>query len=509
MGMEEIAEAAEGAGMAGTGAGAALGAIADAMEIMTPEGLAVAAVAQTAAMTSTGQRWMRREAKRLKRVIDDRFRPKRLLEDFEHALSPAHKSRTRTPRSGMPRRPTKPGPRRAKKAKKVPVTKRRTSTKKKAKSKRKTKTLTKNVVHKQQPHGQGTRDDVLYMGFQHHGGRDELMEVVVDSVFRKYLQQKFAISIDNPDVSINVAASTPMMSKLRLAYSDLNYDTGAPGSITAGTMLDLTTVKYQQMVGLAVTEIKTQAAAGKFPEGISFYNNADQIVYFDRRVGDCMVDVTCGGKIKIRNITPNDSAATDGATAGDRFALDTNPLQGKLYTFNGDIPIVKNTLREPQSDSAAGTQAQIRAAFAKFMDTTRAMGICGTTLDSSTDPPLKTKQILSTPPVGSKIWSNCKSTKSVVLAPGSAAGHSIRFGYKGSLNRFLRNVVGNGVNDYTKIGNCTWIGLEQMYSSRGGIGGGHDKIRIEYDCHYTLRCGTRLKPAERSPATVDEGTINL
>ena len=81
-------------------------------------------------------------------------------------------------------------------AKKGPTGKRRKSAKtKKTKKVVKKTSIRKNAVHKQQPHGLANRDDILYMGFQHHGGRDEVLEVVLDSVLRKYLLQ-FGISVE-------------------------------------------------------------------------------------------------------------------------------------------------------------------------------------------------------------------------------------------------------------------------------------------------------------------------
>ena len=173
------------------------------------------------------------------------------------------------------------------------------------------------------------------------------------------------------------------------------------------------------------------------------------------------------------------------------------------------LNIVKNVLRNSESASAGGSDAALTTGWAKWMDAYRAKGVCGTTIDSTSDPQLKADQILSTPPVGTMVFNNCKRSLSIALTPGGSAMHKTRFAFKGTLDKFIRNAVGNGVTDYTKLGNCTWFGLEQMYSSKGGIGGGHDKLRVEYDCHFTLRCGTRLKPPERSPATVDAGTINF
>lgn len=503
-----LVEAADAMAEAGSrmGIGRIAARAATALEHATPLGVSAAVAASSYAVQDTMNK-----AKRIKRMFDDRFRPKRLLEDFEQSLLPAHKkSRTQaSSASGMPRRPAKPAKRLKRASSKKGTTKRRTSTKKKAKAARKkVAAIRKNVVHKQQPHGSGERDDVFYMGFQHHGGRDEVLEVVVDSILRKYLL-KFGISVDNPDTCIPVDATTPSMSKARIVYRSTDFDSGAIGNYVLGQTIDFDIVQYQNVVGLVALEIKTQARLGNFPVLAEFQNNVGSPIYKDRRLNDAIIQVTCSGMIKLRNITPNDSAAVDGTTAGDRFALDTNPLQGKMYTFSGDIPIVKNVLRDPESDSNAGTIAQIKDGFAKWMDAFRSKGICGQNIDSTFDPQLKADQILSTPPVGSKVFDNCRKTTNIVLAPGGSAVHKTAFSYKGTLDKFIRNCVGNGVTDYTKLGGCTWFGLEQMYSSKGEIGAGHDKIRMEYDVHNTLRCGCRLKAPEKSPATVDTNALNF
>ena len=510
-----LAEAAD--ALAATGARAGIGRIAaqaaNLLESATPAGVAAGVAASAMAvkrpfgmLTSTAKK----AGKRIKRTLEDGLKPKRLLEDIEQSLSPAHKKRrTEASTPGMARKTARAMKSRAKRVTKKTVKKKRTSTKKKAKATRKKSVgIRKNVVHRQQPHGSAEREDVMYMGFQHHGGRDEILEVVVDSVLRKYLG-RFAIAVDNPDTPLPVVASTPSMSVAQMYYQPIDYDAGTIGTSAAGTQVNLDTTPYQTVVGQVALELKTQLRAGKMPHLMVFRNDQGAIVYKDKRFADVIVNPTVSCILKLRNITPNDSAAVDGATAGDRFALDTNPLQGKLYRFNGDIPIVRNALADVETDSNAGTAAQIKAGWGKWMDAYRSKGVCGTDIDATYDPQLKADQILSSPPVGQRVFNNCSKTTSIALTPGGSATHKMSFAYKGTLYKFLRNVVGNGVNDFTKLGNCTWLGLEQMYSSKGEIGSGHDKIRVEYDAHYTLRCGTKLVPAERSPSTVDSNTINF
>lgn len=441
--------------------------------------------------------------KRMKRVLDDGWKPKKLIGDIERSLLPAQTSK-------MPRRAAKATKSRVKRVKGKPVKKKRTSSKKKAKATRKTKKSTgiaKNVVHKQQPHGVAERDDILYMGFQHHGGRDEILEVVVDSLLRKYLA-KFHITIDSPDVAVNVQVGTPMITQAQMIYQSQDYKLGTAGAYVPGVILNLDTTVYQLAVQQIALEIKTQAETGHLPVAMFFLNHAGEIIMKDRRLADAIVNPTVSATLRIRNITPNDSGDPT-STAGDRFALDTNPLIGKMYQFKGDIPIVKNVLLNPESNSLVGTSADIVAGYAKWMDAYRSKGVCGTNIDSAWDPQLKTDQILSTPPVGSRVFNNCTKTVNIGLSPGGAASHVMRFSFKGTFNRFIRTVIGNGATDYNRFGACTWFGFEQKFSNKGAIGAPHDKVRVEYDAHYTMRCGSKLLPPERTPATVDTGTINF
>lgn len=497
MGIEELETFAEGpfAEMAGSaGLARAAGALATAAEAMTPEGIAVGLLAAGAASTFTGMQSMTNSAKRVKRMFDDRFRPKRLLEDFQSSLSPAQKKRRTQAEPLMPRRPSKKAPK-ARRATKRRVAKRGPTGKRKVTrkvTKRKTSTIRKNVKHKVQPHGAGERNDVMYMGFQHHGGRDNLIQVVVDSMLRKYLD-KVKINIDNPDVVLPVAASVPSASRMQLIYQATDYTTGVLAGGILGTNVDLTLVTYKALVDLVMTEIRSQYNTDRrVPVQMNVYNSSNDIVYKDRRLSDAIVNPVVTMKLNMRNITPNDTQGDN-----DRFALDTNPIQGKMYTFNGDIPMVKNTLL---ADAVHST------AYAKFMDAFQEKGICGQSL-ANTDVIFQANNVMNTPPAGSSIWTNCRKTLNVALAPGGAAGHVMRFSYKGTFKKLLKQIYG-GIYEYQRIGGCTWFGFEQKYSSKGGAGAPHDLIRIEYDVHTSMTCGTRLAPPERSPATVDEQQLD-
>lgn len=510
-----LAEAAD--ALAATGARMGIGRTAaqaaNLLEQMGPGGVAAGVAASAMAakrpfgmLTDSAYK----AGKKMKQAFDDRFTPKRLFEDIEQSLLPAHKKRrTQAETAGMPRRPAKVVRKASKATKKRGTVKKRTSAKKKAKAKRKKSTVAirKNVVHKQQPHGKGERDDVMYLGFQHHGGVDEILEAVVDSVLRKHLA-KHNITVDNPDTELPVAASTPMISRGQLQYRVTNFDVGQTAAPEVGQIVDFEATIYQVCVQQIALEIRTKVREGKMPVQLIFTNSADQPVYKDRRFADAIVQVATVCDLKLRNITPNDSATGTETIAGDRFALDTNPLKGKMYVFNGDVPIVKNILADPESSSGPGTVPSIRTAFAKFHDRHRSKGVCGTAFVNS-DPIFQADQILCTPPVGNKVFQNCKKTINIAMGPGGSYGHRMRFSYRGTLYNFIRDCVGMSVYDNRRFGACTWFGLEQMYASKGAIGDGHDTIRVEYDASYTLRAGTKLAPRERSPTTVDAGLINL
>lgn len=442
------------------------------------------------------------------------FKSKKRGRDGDPPLLPALK---RKPTPGVPGQPPmpprKPGkrpgrvamrPTKRRTAKSGPTRKRkRTTTKKKVKKVKTKSAVKKNVTVAYETHGLIQRDNVSYFGFQSTGGLDQLFEIACEGVMRSLLR-KFRIQVRTPDETLGITQSVPAVDKFIINCRRRDYSDGTDDGQTSDT-IDLNGATYKSVVQSFAAAMKTRAEAGYFPFYMRGYNNAGvsnaNEVMRDVKFGQARISLAVAMKIKMRNITPNDGDGTD------RFALDTNPIQGRLYKFAGDVPRV----REAVYETSVGD-------YAKFSDRQGVNGVMfGPQRNASGDHTgapnaaaniMGDGKIMSSPPAnGKNIWSNCVSSHPIVMQPGLGAMHKLKFTFNGTFVKFLQKY---NVNQYTlpNIGTCHWLGLEQTYKQKKKAASGaetvdgHDHVVIEYDLDTKLSSGCAFAAAERAPREV-------
>lgn len=444
------------------------------------------------------------------------FKSKKRGRDGVPPLLPAPK---RKPTPGVPGQPPmpprKPGKRPGRVAKRTtkrriaksgPTGKRkRTTNKKKVKKVKKKSGVKKNVSVKYETHGLIQRDNVSYFGFQSTGGLDELFEIACEGVMRSLLR-KFRIQVRTPDETLSMAQSVPSVDKFRVFSRRRDYSDGTDDG-TVQDDIDLNGAIYKTVVASFATAMRTRAEAGYFPFQMRAFNSfgiatANEVMR-DAKFGLAKVSVSAMVSIKLRNITPNDGDGTD------RFALDTNPLQGRLYKFAGDVPRVREAVYE-----ASGTAGE----FARFHDRQGPTGVMWgpqraaagdhNGIPDDSDAIMGDGKILSSPVANGKtIWSNCVSSNAVGMQPGTAMLHKMKFTYNGTFIKFLQKY---NVNQFTlpSIGTCHWLGLEQTYKQKKKAASGqhaadgHDHVVVEYDLDNKLSAGCTFAAAERAPREV-------
>ena len=443
------------------------------------------------------------------------FKSKKRGRDGDPPLLPAP---TRKPTPGVPGQPPmpprKPGKRPGRVAKRTtkrriaksgPTGKRkRTTNKKKVKKVKKKSGVKKNVSVKYETHGLFQRDHVSYFGFQSTGGLDQLFEIACEGVMRSLLR-KFRIQVRSPDDNLPIGASVPSVKQFIIKSRKRDYSDGTDDGEVSDT-IDLGAATYKTVVASLATAMRTRAEAGYFPVKMLAYNNTGTAsaneVLRDLKFGQTKLSLATVMHIKLRNITPNDGDGTD------RFALDTNPLQGRMYKFAGDVPRVRESVYEPHA-----------ATLAKFHDRQATNGVqlgpqrSGALTHHSGAPDaaadvMGANLILSSPPAnGKNIWSNCVSSTAIALAPGVSTVHKMKFSFNGTLVKFMQKYH---VNNFTlpAIGTCHWMGLEQTYkqkkkaASGSETSDGHDHVCVEYDLDTRMSAGASFASAERSPREV-------
>lgn len=359
-------------------------------------------------------------------------------------------------------------------------------------------------------HGVFQRDDVSYFGFQNTGGRDELLRAACESQLKAMLR-KFRIQVRTPDETLAIAQSVPAVDKFRIFSRRRVFDDGTDGGSVEDDY-DLNATTYNTLVDSMESNFKTRIEAGYFPFFMKAFNNAgtaqgDEVMR-DAKFGDAKLSMSVSRTIKLRNITPNDGNGTD------RFALDTNPLQGVMYKFSGDVPVVREGLYD-------GTG---QATWAKFHDKESFRGICfgpqraaagdhAGAPDSASDL-MGDNKILSTPPKNGKmIWTNCVSSTRMEFPPGTTLMHKQKYSYTGTMSNFLVKYYGEQYKP-PKLGVAHWFGLEQKFKNKLKAASGahtaseHDHVVVEYDVDTTISGGLSFVAAAKAPRTVITNIIN-
>ena len=414
-----------------------------------------------------------------------------------------------------PTHPTRPGlmpkvkgaKRSAKRATKKSSVKK--SQKKATKRKASKKTTKKKGVSRQrlvryETHGLIQRDHVSYFGFQNTGGRDELLRSGCEALLKAMLR-KFRIQVRTPDETLQLAQSVPSVDKVIINFRQKDFNTGGDGGVVEDTF-DLNGQSFILLVDAMLASFKSRVASGHFPYFMRAFNKdgtgtANEVMR-DAKFGDAKLSLSSTVRIKLRNITPNDGNGTD------RFALDTNPLQGVMYKFSGDVPLVKESIYEGVG----------RTQWAKFHDKEAMSGLCfgpqrasggnhNGAPDAASDI-MGNNRIMSSPPKNGKmVWQNCVSSTPLVMQPGVGVTHKMKFSFTGTLQTFLHKLHGHQYK-LPKVGACHWIGLEQKYKQKTKAASGaegsseHDHVVVEYDLDTTISGGAAFAAAASAPRTV-------
>ena len=408
--------------------------------------------------------------------------------------------------------------RKTKRAKKAVVKRKQTKASKRKNSKKtvKKKGLSKSRLAVYETHGCFKRNDVSYFGFQNTGGSTELMRAAAETVL-KTMFRKFRIQVSNPDETLNLASAVPAVSQIKIFFRRRDYHDGIDDAAIFSQDFNLATPTFKALVESVASTFQTRAESGYFPHEVRAFNSTGVTdgneVMRDIRFGEFKLALSVTRKIKMRNITPNDGHGTD------RFALDTNPLQGVMYKFAGDVPRVREILYESSS--------ALRSELDSFHDSKLHRGIglgpqrtapnqAGHDHQGVPHDPaviMGGGKILSSPPKSGKtIWSNCVSSTRIAMAPGLAVMHRMKYTYNGTLLNFLRKYSGVQYKLPT-IGTCHWFGLEQKFkqnlrAASGATTGYHDDVTVEYDIDTVVSGGGSMATASRPPRTVHTDVYN-
>jgi hypothetical protein len=435
------------------------------------------------------------------------------------------------------KRPLKKRPSMRKKAYKKRTTRTRRTYKKKKTVKRKY--MRSLGSTKYETHGIISRHDVSYFGFAANGGRDEFLHAACDGILRAWAG-KFHIAIPTPDNDwYNGPSGSPQPMSYQVSYRKKRYHAGAvaPSSVE-GTRRDLTGIVHHVMVDNMAKEFAQQAALGNMPYYVKIFTttvaaNGSDRLYTDPKFGDMLINVTSNVKIKLRNVTNNDGSnevsIVNSATR--------NPLEGYAYQFRGEIPVVKEALFNtdenfyarfhhrdnkrgvclgPQAVPWADTHANVDDPDGRNDDDGFDPNHANTVGTQNQGPILKGK-FLSSPPLASKVFTNCAKQHSIVMPIAREFKHVLKAAYAGTLCGLMERYNDEKYR-MSSIGNCFWLSLRQKFRNNNTVRANgmdttasnedHDDVTVEYDVSTVLRAGARFARPETTPAEVQQLEFN-
>lgn len=407
---------------------------------------------------------------------------------------------TDIPGSSMPAKKSTGGKKRkAGKALKRKTMSKRPVKRKSSKKKPKKKSAAYSTTIKQEVHGIMKRKAVSYFGFQATAGMEEVFRIASDALLRAVLK-KHNIAIRRTDEAVPLYSATPVMQNLQFYYRRTNYATGNNDGNSAygisGQVFNFATGSptFESIVALLAIELEAKVRGGYYVYYWDTKNSSNGVTMFNRKVGDAKLHVSVKRTIKLRNITKND----DGEKITN--ALDTNPLQGRLYKFRHDVPRVNTTLYE--TDPAAWSKFHDRNCTAGVIfgpqrnETEDHDGTISAASATNWSSLMAQDKVLSSPPPGGRVWDNLSSSKKIGLAPGQAAKHQMAFKFSGTLRQFLAKFAA-GTFTAPSIGYCHMFGFEQKYKTDA-----NDVINVEYDCDDVLKAGCTFVREDNTPPTV-------
>lgn len=416
------------------------------------------------------------------------------------------------------KRPLKKRPSMRKKAykKRTPTRKRRVVKKKTVKRKY----MRAQASTKYHTHGIVSRHDVSYFGFQANGGRDEFLGGAADAILRS-IAARWKISIPSPDEPWDYGTSNvDRPHVMRISYRRHEHDNEGTSSVLSGAdyVLNNSVKKHTEHVNAINADLRGMARNGYMPYFMQLWADSgqSQLLYRDNKFGDFKVMVTSTMKIKLRNITHNDKGSDHDMTSALK-----NPLEGKAYTFRGDVPEPKEVLKT------------YTISMAKFLHDDNRRGICFGPQGIHTDvtpgnqdgiddddgmegnpsatiaEPFDTNQYMSTPPTGSSVFENCSKTHNIVMPVAREMVHTLKTAFNGTLSQLMMKY---NQDRYRRapIGGSFWLGLRQKFRNsvtldpaNGGVTTQHDDVTVEYQVETVIRSAGRFVRPETTPAAVN------
>lgn len=331
---------------------------------------------------------------------------------------------------------------------------------------------TKSVKRHYDDYGTLTRNHSLYMGFEAHGSKDRMWDILGEAVVKAVLA-KMKIYPRAYDEPIGI---TPY-DKIELTFKRVLVPTGADEltnatalTISAASTLKSISTDMANTMSFFADATNNATYEAYYLDFIRVQNQAAgaaQQNLIIKDIGECMVSFKSSQLIKLQNLTPNDAGTSDLDVVG------TNPVSGMKYEF-------KNHRAKLVSEVQV-----LSASYDKLQENTATGFLPGFQLANADDR-------LVHPPKARQLFTNCSGSTPIVMGPGAFKSERTSFVMKHKLSTFIERIYYGGF-DKGSWGGVTWFGLERTHRTVGSTALELNPVKIGFNRELMMSASIVLK----------------
>lgn len=339
----------------------------------------------------------------------------------------------------------------------------------------------KMVARNYDDYGTMERDHSLWLGFQHHGSRGRLYDIIGEAVTKAALAR-----IKHYPRSYDEVITSQDYDYLYLEFERVQ-NTGSDSHTNVNVQINGRTFKAIASDVGAQIELHANGDPSVAPNTDTVARYLSTVILFNladstkarltiNDVGDALVTVNVKQKIRFQNITKN----VDGNLSLDQGGL--NPLKGRKYVFANYRP---RLIEAVQSTHSQYDDFQVSdPVLTGPVDS--APGIMPMPASGS----LAKDDPLSHPPAANQIFKNCKASAAISIPAGGMKHEFTTFTIKHKMKSLIERIYYSGF-EKGAFGGCTWFGFEKAYRQAQPSGVTNDDrlaIGFNREVHMYAKC---------------------
>lgn len=338
------------------------------------------------------------------------------------------------------------------------------------------------VARNYDDYGTMERDHSLWLGFQHHGSRDRLYDIIGEAVTKAALAKLRIYPRSYDEVISSSEYNTMRLYFTRVTNAGVDEEVVVSGVTVDGRsfkdLCDDVGNNIQSQANANTSVAPATDTVARYLSKIRFYSSAgvSTALMEIKDVGESIISVKVKQKIRFQNITKN----VDGNLDLDQAGL--NPLRGRKYVFANYRPKLIDSIQQthPQYDDfMLGDPVLVGPVDS-------APGICpvpNTGSFAKDDP-------IGHPPAARQLFTNCKASAPIVMGAGAMKHEVTSFTMTHKLKTLIERIYYAGF-EKGAFGGCTFIGLEKAYRQAQPSGvTNDDRISIGFnrEVHMYAKC---------------------